>query len=283
MGTNGLEHRWQSDLGGLERESIMMIPVSDTYWIFWRELKRYSRSRIGVLIRIVQPAAWLILIGSTFAGTQPLLTNTGYPGSYIEYITPGIIMLTAIFSSIFGGATTLWDRRFGYMNKLLTTPISRVSIALGKMFGISIISAIQASMIVAIALLMGVRLGDPIGLLPAMLVVIAFSMGLAGASLVAAVLARSQESFWAMMNFLGMPLFMLSSALFPLGLMPEWLSVVVKVNPLTYTIELIRMLIIGDAVSTFQLFVDISVLTGFVIGMTMFASYMFKREVNKPL
>ena len=259
----------------------MIIQISDIYWVFWRELKRYSRSRIGLVVRIVQPAAWLILIGSTFAGTQSLLTTTGYPGSYIEYITPGSIMLTSIFSSIFGGATTLWDRRFGYMNKLLTTPVSRISIAIGKMFGISIISAIQASMIIVIALLMGVRLGNPIGLLPAMLVIIAFSMGLAGVSLIAAVLAKSQESFWATMNFLGMPLFMLSSALFPLELMPSWLSIVVKLNPLTYTIELVRTLIIGNSIPNIHLFIDISVLASFVITMILVAAYMFKREVSK--
>ena len=257
--------------------------ATDAYWVFWRELKRYSRSRVGIIIRIVQPAAWLILIGSTFAGTQTLLDTTGYPGSYIEYITPGIIMLTAIFSSIFGGATTLWDRRFGYMNKLLTTPISRTSIALGKMFGISIIAAIQASIIIAIALTMGIRLESAIGLLPTMLVIIAFSMGLAGISLVAAVLAKSQESFWAMMNFLGMPLFMLSSALFPLELMPDWLATAVQLNPLTYTIELVRMLIIGSAVSNINLVVDISVLIGFVAAMIAFAAYMFTREVSKPV
>ncbi|MEE8132211.1 MAG: ABC transporter permease [Nitrososphaerales archaeon] len=260
----------------------MIVMISDAYWVFWRELKRYSRSRIGIIIRIVQPAVWLILIGSTFAGTQTLLNTTGYLGSYIEYLTPGIIMLTAIFSSIFGGATTLWDRRFGYMSKLLTAPIQRASIALGKMFGISIISAIQASIIIAIALTMGVRLESPLGLLSAMLVIIAFSMGLSAISLIAAVLAKSQESFWAMMNFLGMPFFMLSSALFPLELMPDWLAIVVKLNPLTYTIELVRVLIIGNSISTIHLLTDISVLIGFVVGMTAIATYIFTREVSKP-
>ena len=277
----GLECRWSSDSGEQGHDG-MLVSISDAYWVFWRELKRYSRSRIGIIIRILQPAAWLILIGSTFAGTQTLLNTAGYAGSYIEYITPGIIMLTAIFSSIFGGATTLWDRRFGYMSKLLTTPISRTSIVVGKMFGISIISAIQASIIVAIALTLGVRLENPIALLPAMLVIIVFSMGLAGISLIAAVLAKSQEAFWAMMNFLGMPLFMLSSALFPLELMPDWLAVIVKLNPLTYTIELVRMFIIGHTISNIDLFVNISVLIGFVTTMTVLAAYMFTREVSKP-
>jgi ABC-2 type transport system permease protein len=108
-------------------------------------------------------------------------------------------------------------------------------------------------------------------------------MALAGISLVAAVLAKSQESFWAMMNFLGMPMFMLSSALFPLELMPDWLATVVQLNPLTYTIELVRMLIVGNTVSNIHLFVDISVLIGFVAGMIAFAAYMFTREVSKPV
>lgn len=261
--------------------TTMLMIVSESYWVFWRELKRYSRSKMGIAVRLIQPAAWLILIGSTFAGTQTLLNTTGYTGSYIEYMTPGIIMLTAIFSSIFGGATTMWDRRFGFMNKLLTTPISRTSIALGKMLGVSIISAIQASMIIAIALVIGVQLGNPVGLLPAILVVIAFSMGLAGVSLMAATIAKSLESFWTIVNFLGMPLFMLSSALFPLELMPGWLAVAAQFNPLTYTIELLRMFITGATISNMQILVDLSVLAGFVVGMTALATYTFRREVSK--
>ena len=76
--------------------------LSDVYTIFWREMKRYKKSRSGVLIRLIQPAVWIIVIGNTFAGTQPLIEAVGFDGEYIEFI-PGVIVLTAIFTSIFGG------------------------------------------------------------------------------------------------------------------------------------------------------------------------------------
>ena len=104
----------------------------DTYTIFWRELKRYKKSRSGVLIRLIQPAIWIIVIGNTFSGTQPLIQSVGFEGEYIEFMAPGVIILTAIFTSIFGGVNTLWDRRYGFMNKALTSPVSRSAIALGK-------------------------------------------------------------------------------------------------------------------------------------------------------
>src|SRR6267143_2091489 len=79
-------------------------------------MKRYRKSRSGVLIRLIQPAVWIIVIGNTFAGTRPLIQSVGFNGSYIEFMAPGVIMLTAIFTSIFGGVNTLWDRRYGFMN-----------------------------------------------------------------------------------------------------------------------------------------------------------------------
>ena len=86
-------------------------------------------------------------MGNIFSGTQPLIESVGFDGEYIEFMTPGIIILTAIFTSIFGGVNTLWDRRYGFMNQALTSPISRSSIALGKMLAISLVAAIQASLI----------------------------------------------------------------------------------------------------------------------------------------
>ena len=136
--------------------------IFDSYTIFWRELKRYKKSRSGVLIRLIQPAIWIIVIGNTFSGTQPLIQSVGFDGEYIEFMAPGVIILTAIFTSIFGGVNTLWDRRYGFMNKALTSPISRSAIALGKMSAISLIAALQASLILGIALAIGVTFSNPI-------------------------------------------------------------------------------------------------------------------------
>ncbi|HSF28511.1 MAG TPA: ABC transporter permease [Nitrosopumilaceae archaeon] len=255
--------------------------ISDTYTIFWREMKRYRKSRSGVLIRLIQPAIWIIVIGNTFAGTQPLIKSVGYDLSYIEFMTPGVIILTAIFTSIFGGVNTLWDRRYGFMNKALTSPISRSSIALGKMLAISLVSALQASLILGIALAIGVNFVNPLMIVPIMLIVILFSLGFSGISVVVAATAKSQETFWGIVNFLGMPLFMLSPALFPLELVPDWLAVVAKLNPVTYSVLLIRGMMTGTT-QPVSVVLDLAVISGFVIIMVALASYVFTREVNKP-
>ncbi|MGI0003411.1 MAG: ABC transporter permease, partial [Nitrosopumilaceae archaeon] len=218
---------------------------SDTYTIFWREMKRYRKSRSGVLIRLIQPAIWIIVIGNTFAGTQPLIQSVGFEGQYIEFMAPGVIILTAIFTSIFGGVNTLWDRRYGFMNKALTAPVSRSSIAIGKMLAISLIAAIQSSLILGIALAIGVSFPNPLMIAPIMAIVVLFSLGFSGISVVIAATAKSQETFWGVNNFLGMPRFMLSPALFPLELLPDWLAAAARLNPVTYTVLLVREMMTG--------------------------------------
>ncbi len=254
---------------------------SDTYTIFWRELKRYRKSRSGVLIRLIQPAIWIIVIGNTFAGTQPLIQSVGFEGQYIEFMAPGVIILTAIFTSIFGGVNTLWDRRYGFMNKALTAPVSRSSIAIGKMLAISLIAAIQSSLILGIALAIGVSFPNPLMIAPIMAIVVLFSLGFSGISVVIAATAKSQETFWGVINFLGMPLFMLSPALFPLELLPDWLATAARLNPVTYTVLLVREMMTGvtEGVSTI---LSIGVIAIFVAVMVGLASYVFTREVNKP-
>lgn len=253
----------------------------DTYTIFWREMKRYRKSRSGVLIRLIQPAIWIIVIGHTFAGTQPLIQTVGFDGTYLEFMAPGVIILTAIFTSIFGGVNTLWDRRYGFMNKALTAPISRSSIALGKMLAISLISALQAMLIIGIAILIGVSFPNFFVIIPIMALVILFSLGFSGISVIVAATAKSQETFWGVINFLGMPLFMLSPALFPLELLPDWLATAAKFNPVTYTVLLVRGMMTGvtEGVSTA---LSLSIIGVFVVAMIGIASYVFTREVNKP-
>ena len=255
--------------------------LSDTYTIFWREMKRYRKSRSGILIRLIQPAIWIIVIGNTFASTRPLIQAVGFSGSYIEFMAPGVIMLTAIFTSIFGGVNTLWDRRYGFMNKALTSPISRSSIAFGKMLAISLISALQSSLILGIALALGVTIPNLLMVIPIMIIVIAFSLGFSGISVIVAATSKSQETFWGVINFLGMPLFMLSPALFPLELLPNWLAFIAKLNPVTYSVLLIRQMMTGS-IEPFSVVLDMAVICGFVVAMVALASYVFTREVNKP-
>jgi ABC-2 type transport system permease protein len=250
----------------------------DSYTIFWRELKRYKKSRSG----LIQPAIWIVVIGNTFSGTQPLIQSVGFDGEYIEFMTPGVIILTAIFTSIFGGVNTLWDRRYGFMNKALTSPISRSSIAIGKMSAISLIAALQASLILGIALAIGVTFPNPIMIAPIMAIVILFSLGFSGISVMVAATAKSQETFWGIINFLGMPLFMLSPALFPLELLPDWLATIAKLNPVTYTVLFVREMMTGVSEGGISIFLSLGIVSIFVIVMVGLASYVFTREVNKP-
>ena len=260
--------------------ALMPHIVHDTYTVFWRELKRYRKSRSGILIRMIQPAIWIIVIGNTFAGTQPLIESVGFDGKYIDFMAPGVIILTAIFTSIFGGVNTLWDRRYGFMAKTITSPISRSAIALGKMGAISLVAAMQAGIILAIALLIGVDM-DLFAVMPIMAIVILFSLGFSGISVSVAALAKSQETFWGLINFLGMPLFMLSPALFPLELLPDWLAAAASVNPVTYAILIVRGLMSGtlDAATAILAMGVISAFVAVMVGVT---TYVFMREVSRP-
>jgi ABC-2 type transport system permease protein len=258
-----------------------MTMLPDTYTIFWREMKRYKKSRSGILIRLIQPAIWIIVMGNTFASTRPLIQSVGFSGTYIEFMAPGVIMLTAIFTSIFGGVNTLWDRRYGFMNKALVSPVSRSSIALGKMLAISVISTLQSSLILGMALALGVHISNLLVIFPILLTVTVFSLGFSGISVIVAAISKSQETFWGVINFLGMPLFMLSPALFPLELLPSWLAFVARLNPVTYSVLLIRQMMTGT-VQILPVAIELAVIGGFVVIMVAIASYVFTREVNKP-
>jgi ABC-2 type transport system permease protein len=144
-----------------------------------------------------------------------------------------------------------------------------------------LIAALQASLIIGIAFAIGVSFPNFIVIVPIMAIVILFSLGFSGISVMVAATAKSQETFWGIINFLGMPLFMISPALFPLELLPDWLAVAAKLNPVTYTILLIRGLMTGvtEGVSPA---LSIGVISVFVLVMVGLASYVFTREVNKP-
>ena len=254
---------------------------TDVYAIFWRELKRYRKSKSGVLIRLIQPAIWIIVVGNTFAGTKPLIQAAGFDVEYIEFMAAGVIVLTAIFTSIFGGVNTLWDRRYGFMNKALVSPISRSSLALGKMLAISTVSALQASLIIGISLAIGVQFSDHAMIIPIMAVVLLFSLGFSGISVMVAATAKSQETFWGIINLLGIPLFMISPALFPLELLPEWLAGLAKLNPATYTILMVREMMTGVP-SGVPTALSLGILGVFVAVVVAVAGWTFTRDVNRP-
>lgn len=260
--------------------------VDETYWIAWRELKRYLRSRVGMISRLLQPVVWLGLVGNMFSSTRPLLQSVGFPSGYLDYMAPGAIAMVVLFTGIFGGMTTLWDRRFGYFQKILATPISRYAIALGKVLAISVIAGIQAFCILGIAFLLGVQIGTGIlGVVGILVVAMILGCGFAAVSVIIGTRATTSETFWGVINFMGLPLLFVSSALFPLTLMPNWLASAARYNPLTYAIDAIRFFVTPSfrVASGVGLQLDVLIVLGFAIVAVLASAYIFTREVQRSI
>ena len=251
--------------------------------ILWREFKRYKKSRSGLIVKLIQPAIWIIVVGNTFAGTESLISAVGFEGSYIEFMAPGIIILTAIFTSIAGGSGTLWDRRFGFINRALISPASRLSIAFGKISAISLIATLQSSIVLGIAIAIGAAFPDLLVIISVLATVILFSFGFAGISVLIATISKSYETFGAVINFLSMPLFILSPALFPLELLPEWLASVAKLNPVTYAVLMVRELMTGVSEAGISIAFNITMIGLFALIMVGIATFAFTREIKKPI
>lgn len=222
----------------------MMRYLSDIYWVFWREMKRFLLQRARIVTSITQPTVWLVLVGSNLAGfaRNPQAAQALGTSDYLQFMTPGIMVMTALFGGAFGGTTVLWDRRLGFLNKLLTVPIPRAAIPLGKLLSLLVQSWIQLVIILVIAMLMGVRIATGLpGILFVILLASLFEVVMGGISLSLAANLNSVESFFAIINFLTLPLIFTSNAIFPVTTMPGWLQQIARVNPLTYAVTPMRI------------------------------------------
>ncbi len=251
--------------------------IIDSWHVCWRELKHFIRSRAGMISIILQPVIWLVLLGNMF---QSVTFIPGFPAkSYIEWMAAGIIAMTVLFGGIYGGMSVLWDKRFGFMNKMLATPISRSSIAFGKMLSSSVRSGFQASIILGIALILGAPMAAGIiGAVVLILIAMLLCLAFAGISLSIGATVESHETFFAIANFLTMPLIFLSSALFPAEFMPDWLRTIVAYNPVTYAIDPMRALMITgwniDVIAP-----GVTVVCMFTLIMGGLATFLFRRSI----
>lgn len=218
-----------------------MIFFSDAWFVCWRELLHFFRSKVTIVASLAQPLVWLILVGNIFSRTRSL---PGFPANtYLDFMTPGVLAMVAIFGGAYGGMSIIWDRRIGYLSKLLALPIARSAIVFGKMLSVAIRTALQLIIVLAVAFAAGVRsvtgiAGLPLIILIAILLAFAFS----GISLTVGALVKQPETFWAVVNFITVPVLFMSSALFPLEFVPSWLRTLGHFNPVTYAIDPIRTL-----------------------------------------
>jgi ABC-2 type transport system permease protein len=215
--------------------------VNDTYWVFWREMKRFRGQRVRILFTITQPILWLALMGNMY---QRVAAVPGFPAqSYLDYMAPGVVVMTALFGGVFGGTSISWDRRLGYLEKMLAAPISRSAIVLGKTLAVAVQSGLQALLIFALALIMGVHFrAGPLGIAPLLLLTALITTVFSGLSLAIAAVVKSQEAIFAIINFLTLPVMFTSSAMMPLEFMPSWLAAVSRFNPISYAVQPMRAL-----------------------------------------
>jgi ABC-2 type transport system permease protein len=241
-------------------------------YILWlRELKRYTRSRSQIVASLGQPLLYLLALGF---GLGPVFQRAGN-GSYLQFIAPGVIGMTVLFTSIFSGIGLLWDRQFGFLKETLVAPVTRLSIVVGKTLGGVTVAVIQGILVIAVCLLAGFR---PVNLaaMPAALLYMAL-IALVFAGLGTAIGSRLQDmqGFQLIMNFLVLPIFFLSGALFPLDHLPKVLSDITTADPLSYGIDGLRGTLIGR--SHFALLTDFGVLCGVAVVLLSVGSYLFSR------
>lgn len=243
-----------------------------TIYILWlRQLKRYLRSRSRLIGSLGQPILFLLALGYGFGS---VFQRAGQ-GNYLEFLAPGIIGMSIIFTAIFSGMEIIWDRQFGFLKETMVAPVSRLNIMLGRTLGGATVATLQGLIVFIIATLAGFRPYDwylvPILALVMLLVSLLFTaLGTAIASLL-----DDMQGFQLIINFLVMPLFFLSGALFPLQGLPKAISIIASLDPLTFGIDAFRHLLINS--SHFNLSTDLAVLSIVTIVFVVLGSYLFER------
>jgi ABC-2 type transport system permease protein len=212
--------------------------LSDIYTIWYREILRFWHNKPRIISSLAMPFLWLVMFGSGMRGTFQIFGGDG-GFDFIQFLFPGTIGIAVFFTSIFSSISVVRDREFGIFKEILVAPVSRASIAFGKILGGATVSTLQALLMLSLAPLVEVSLSWELvlALIPTLFLV---SFTLSSLGMVIASRLSSTEGFQMLMNFIMMPMFFLSGALFPLANIPRWMEIASKINPASYAIDLIR-------------------------------------------
>jgi len=243
-----------------------------TIYILWlRQLKRYFRSKPRIIGSLGQPLLFLVALGF---GLGPIFQKAG-GGNYIQFLAPGIISMGIIFTALFSGIEIIWDRQFGFLKETLVAPTSRLEIMIGRTLGGATVASFQGILILFLSFLIGFR-PENITILPfAFVFIFLTALLFTGLGTAIASLLEDMQGFQLIMNFLVMPLFFLSGALFPLNGLPKALTVIATINPLSYGVDGLRGTLTN--VSHFGLFPDFFVLSVITIIILAIGSFLFSK------
>ncbi|HON82233.1 MAG TPA: ABC transporter permease [Methanoregulaceae archaeon] len=208
--------------------------MKDILYYFERDFLRWIRGRLSVVSALIMPAAWLIFVG--------LALPTSFTTNYIDFITPGILVLTMLGAALQGGSLLIFDKILGFLNKFLALPAPRESILFGKIFFITTRGLLQATVILVLAFLLGAALFSPAELLLTYGILALFGLLISAFSTTVALHLSDHDAYAAFNAMVSMPFFFTSSALMPYDVMPAWLRPLAYINPVSYAIDSIRAL-----------------------------------------
>jgi len=244
----------------------------DAVYILWlRQMKRYVRSRSRVLGAIGQPILFLLALGY---GLGSVYKRAG-EGNYLQFLVPGIIVQTILFSGVFWGIQILFDKRFGFLKEMLVAPVSRLIVLLGNALGGATISFLQGIFVLVISVALGFRPYNWFYLPVSLLVIMALCLALTSFGAGLASIVEDFQGFQGINNFIIFPLYFLSGALYPLTNVPTFLRIMSEVNPLSYCVDAMRYTMIHQ--SHFGLLKDLIVIAVTLVLCMAFAVNRFNR------
>lgn len=249
--------------------------IGAIYTIWLREIKRFFRAKPRIIGNLMMPLIWFAIMG---VGLNSSFVIPDARFSYLNFMTPGIIGMSLLFTSIFSAISVIWEKQFGFLKEILVSPVSRTSIVLGKIIGSTTISLMSALTFLVIAVAFG---GVPfsslsvLSLLKALLFMALISFSFVSIGLIIASRLNNMEGFQVIMSMMVMPLFFLSGAFFPIENTPQWMKVLAHGDPLMYGVDGLRGSLLG--VHQQSLLLDVSVLVGFSFFMVVIATFVFRK------
>lgn len=245
---------------------------TNAIYVLWlRDMKRFLRAKSRIIGMLMMPIIFLLGLGLGLGS----LINLGNGVSYFDFIVPGIIGMTLLFTSIFSGSAVLWDRQFGFLKEILVTPNSRTSIVIGRIFGGGTTAVLQSILVVCIALVAGFHITFSAYTVLAVVFMALIAGTFIGLGLTLGSLISDFQGFQLVTSFFTMPLFFLSDSIFPASALPAYVQYVVYLNPLTYGVDGLRNALIGTG--TFSIWVDMLAMVISMAIMVSLAAYAFSR------
>jgi len=240
------------------------------------EMRKLRHDHLDIITRSVQPLLWLFIFGTALSRNRTLTRGTL---DYRAYIAPGVMAQAAMFIAIFYGLSVIWERDVGQLQRLLATPLSRSSIVLGKAAGACVRALVQAVLLLAVLAIAGIGVRWTVtGVLGTLAMLVLGTAAFACMSMLLAAVIKERERFMGVGQLIMMPLFFASSALYPLAIMPGWLQVIARVNPLTYEVQGLRQMLVGVG-GAGVVWLDFLVVAGFFAVMLLAATRAYPKAI----